>query len=147
MSATADDIARRMAERLAPMTHATLPARVEHVIAEGEEREATLRSTDPALLLGLASFLLALANFTWGVFRDERAWREQRAAQARASGQEGKLEAVLVEVAYLRGLVEGKLGGAVAVPRALPEKVRIAAVEMAAEEAVEAGKHERERVS
>ena len=50
-----------------------------------------------------------------------------------------------MEVAHLRGLIEGKLGGEVAVPRALPEKVRIAAVEMAAEEAVEAGRRERVR--
>jgi hypothetical protein len=145
MSATADVIARRMAERLAPLTDQKLPARVEHVLAEGEERGGTMRSTDPAVIVGLASFLVSLAGLAWTIFSTERARQEQQEAAARAAGQEAKNDAVLVEVAYLRGLLSGRLGAEIEVPRGLPEKVRIAVVETAAEEAVAAGKRERAR--
>jgi hypothetical protein len=149
MSTIHDEIARRLAERLAPEIEEDLPDAVERAIAEGGRRGLE-HVIDPGLAMQYASFLVSLAALAWTVFKDERARREQHAAAAeqqaalaRAAEAEARREAALVEVAYLRGLIEGRLGGEVTVPRGMPEKLRIAAVEAAAEEAVEAGKRER----
>ncbi len=145
MSNPADDIARRVAQRLAPTTDLSLPARVERALAEGQEREGTTRSPEQMVILGLATFIVTVASKAWDVYKDLRDRAERQAAAAHAAERDAKVDELAAEVAYLKGLLQGKLGGELDVPRALPEKMRIAAVEAAAEETVAAARRERAR--
>lgn len=132
--ATSEDIARRVAERLAPALDATLPALVEQALA-GDDDDGRPRLREPATLVGLASFVVSVASLTWSIFKDERGRAERRAPEGRAA----------MDVAYLRGLVEGRLDTTVDTPRTLPRHVRVAVVEAAATEAVAAGQRAQAR--
>jgi hypothetical protein len=148
--ATSDDIARRIAERVAHTTDPALPACVERALAEGDDDEDEAPPRPPARPVAkgappnptvrvarLASFVVSVAELTWSIFKDERDRAERRAAEAKPAAS--------LEVAHLRRLVEGRLGTAVDVPRMLPPQVRVAVVEIAAEEAVAAGQRIRDR--
>ena len=140
--ATSDDIARRIAERLAPTTDRSLPAQVDHALAEGDdEDEGPLRSVPPAVVAGLASFVVSVAELTWSIFKDERDRAERRAAEAKPAAP----VAAAVEVAPLKGLIDGRLATTVDVPKMLPPEVRVAVVGAAAEEAVAAGRRNPDR--
>jgi hypothetical protein len=58
-----------------------LPALTERVIAGAGAAEG-MRSYDPALALGLAGFLLSVAQFGWTIYRDLKEDRQKAAEKA-----------------------------------------------------------------
>jgi hypothetical protein len=63
MSTPSDEIARRVAARLAPQIGLTLPAYVERVLAGvAKDDEAVQRTPDAALVLGFAMFVVTVAK-------------------------------------------------------------------------------------
>ena len=63
---SADDIARRAAQRLVAM-HRDLPAQVEAQIRGGRPERY-----DPTTAIALASLVLSIAQFAWQVYQDLR---------------------------------------------------------------------------
>jgi hypothetical protein len=121
----ADDIARRLAERLTPEIGPRLPVHVERAIAfadAGIEPSPT-RSLDPAVVVALASFLVSLAQTAWSFYRD----LAKPASEPLSSG----------EIALLREVLSDRVrqGGQLSDP--IPGKLRIAAIEAAVDETVE----------
>lgn len=87
-------LARRAAARLAGELDPRLPALTERAIA-GEGSETRTRSYDPTLAIGLAGFLLSVAQFAWTIYRDLKEDRkdveEKSAEQARERNKLGPL--------------------------------------------------------
>ncbi len=125
MSSPADEIARRLAERLAPEVGPTLPARVERAIVLDNAADPD-PPPDPALVLALAPFLVNLAKATWGVYRD----LTKPTNEPMTPG----------EVALLRGMLADGARQSGRHVTEIPNSVRTAAVEAAIEETVEAAK-------
>ncbi len=73
--------ARRAAERLAGELDPALPALTERVLAAGADPEPR-RSFEPATGLAVATFLLAVAQFGWKVYRDVKEDREKAAEKS-----------------------------------------------------------------
>lgn len=73
-------MARRAAGRLSGELDPALPALTERVLAEGVEPEPR-RSFEPVTGLAVASFLLAVAQFAWKVYRDVQEEREKAGEQ------------------------------------------------------------------
>ncbi len=70
MSAPSDEIARRVAARLAPQIGLTLPAYVERTLAgvTGKGDEAAQRTPEAALVIAFASLVVSLAKLNWDVY-------------------------------------------------------------------------------
>ena len=84
-----EEVARRAAARLAGEVDPGLPALTERAIAAGGAAEG-MRSYDPALALGLAGFLLSVAQFGWTIYRDLKADREKAAEKADRDRVQGR---------------------------------------------------------
>ncbi len=77
MSSFPDDLARRIADRLAGETNLSLPAFTEQVLAEGTDATPPpMRTFDPATTIALAALLVSAAQFAWGAYRDLKKDRE-----------------------------------------------------------------------
>lgn len=88
-------LARRAAARLAGELDPALPALTERAIA-GEGGETRMRSYDPTLALGLAGFLLSVAQFAWTIYRDLKEDRKDAEENVAEQAQErNKLDALL----------------------------------------------------
>ncbi len=83
-------LARRAATRLAGELDPRLPALTERAIA-GEDGEIRTRAYDPTLALGLAGFLLSVAQFAWTIYRDLKKDRKDEEEKAAERGKLGPL--------------------------------------------------------
>ena len=72
MSKPSDEVARRVAARLAPRISPTLPAYVERTLAGValNDDEATQRTPDVAVIISFVTLIVTLARFTWDVSRE-----------------------------------------------------------------------------
>jgi hypothetical protein len=145
MSATPDDLARRIAARLMPTTDRGLRDRVEQVLRAQEEQEPGTRGLDPAHVLALEQIIVAIVALAWSAYTSERDRMERKAAEARSAEQKMEVDALRAEVAYIRGRLDAEVRAEGRLPRATPENLRIAVVEAMAEEAVEPVRRERIR--
>ncbi|MEP7126392.1 MAG: hypothetical protein ABJE95_36010, partial [Byssovorax sp.] len=82
MSAPHEAIARRLAARFALALGAELPALTEWVLADEPAEEVPFRSGDPSVVLGCASFLVALSALAWNAYLRLTLGREVAALQS-----------------------------------------------------------------
>ena len=86
MSAPHEDIARRVAARLAPEFGEALPMYVERAIALGDaaDEEPPQRFVNEVLVAALGNLLVTVIAFLWTLVRDER--QRKQAAQSQVAG-------------------------------------------------------------
>ena len=74
MSAPSDEIARRVAVRLAPQIGSKLPAYVERVLAgvTDEDSEAQQRTPDVAQILQYATFVVTTIGVVWPIYQAKK---------------------------------------------------------------------------
>jgi hypothetical protein len=95
MSAPHEAIARRLAAKFAFALGAELPALTEWVLADEPAEEVPFRSGDPSVVLGCASFLVALSTLAWNAYLRLTLGREVAALQSEMAFMKGVLVAEL----------------------------------------------------
>jgi hypothetical protein len=151
MTAPHDDLARKLATRLAPTSDKSLPALVERVLAEGGEAEAgpaLKHSFDADLWLKIAGFVVTVAKTAWDIGKGLRAEKEKKKQAEKEAAQQARIETLEQRVAYLEGVIQSRLRIEVDVPPDVPTRIRDDAFKAAAEEvaAEEAAAEEPQRM-
>ena len=156
MSSSRDEIARRVAARLAPEVGPKLPVYVERLIALGDDAddEAPVQR-DVASVAAVASVLMAAITIALGRvdrYRDEQRrlqeeqqrQAEDRRRQAEEQCQQDDRDRALAlaesAIALTREVLAREIRAGVRFPDEVPTKVRIALVEQVAAEGIEEAK-------
>jgi hypothetical protein len=101
MTAPHEDLARRMAQRLAPEIDRDPPTLVERVIAAGDAGDEPPTRFNPATIaLAFAAFVVSVGKAAWDIAKD---LREQREKSQPGPVQAARIEALEQEVAFLEG--------------------------------------------
>ena len=133
MSAPAEVIARRLAERFAPELGDRLPAFTERALAGQRSEETTFRSVEPALILAYAGFMVSAASTAWAIYLG--LWQKGQAEQ-REAALTADVAALQREMAFVKGLLLADLRDQAPRIPVLTEPVRERLLEAAADEAL-----------